>query len=274
MAKQNKIDVKGTAVTIFTSRDNDYISLTDIARFRDPERSDYILQNWMRNRSTIEFIGLWEIFNNPDFNSIEFDGIKNMAGSNSFSLTPKRWIETTHAIGIVAKTGRYGGTFAHKDIAFEFASWLSAEFKFYLIKEYQRLKADESDRLKLEWNLQRTLAKVNYRIHTDAIKEKLIPKELSKKEINFVYANEADLLNVALFGKTALQWRLEHPEATGNIRDMATIEQLVVLSNLESINAVLIHQGLSQSERLQQLNRVAITQMKSLIGNMQLKKIK
>ncbi len=274
MAKQNKIDVKGTAVTIFTSKDNDYISLTDIARFRDAERSDYILQNWMRNRSTIEFIGLWELFNNPDFNSIEFDGIKNMAGSNSFSLTPKRWIETTHAIGIVARTGRYGGTFAHKDIAFEFASWLSAEFKFYLIKEYQRLKADESDRLKLDWNLQRTLAKINYRIHTDAIKENLIPKELSKNEINTVYASEADMLNMALFGKIAMQWRIENPDAQGNIRDAATIEQLVVLSNMESINAVLIHQGLPQPERLHQLNQVAINQMRSLLGNNQMKKLK
>ena len=197
-----------------------------------------------------------------------------MAGANSFSLTPKRWIETTHAIGIVAKTGRYGGTFAHKDIAFEFASWLSAEFKFYLIKEYQRLKADESHRLKLEWSLHRTLAKVNYRIHTDAIKDNLIPKELNKNQINFVYANEADMLNMALFGKTAQQWRNQNPDAIGNIRDMATLEQLVVLSNIESINAVLIHQGLPQSQRLQQLNQVAITQMKSLTGNNQLKKLK
>jgi hypothetical protein len=272
--KNRKINVKGTEIVLFQQESEDYISLTDIARYRDPERSDYILQNWMRNRSTIEFIGLWELFHNTGFNSIEFDGIKNMAGSNSFSLTPKRWIEATNAKGIFSKTGRYGGTFAHKDIAFEFASWLSAEFKFYLIKEFQRLKADENDRLKLEWNLQRTLAKVNYHIHTDAIKENLIPPELTKSQISFVYANEADMLNVALFGKTAQQWRSENPDAEGNIRDMATLEQLVVLSNMESINAVLIHQGLPQSERLQQLHKIAVTQMKSLIDNRALKKLK
>jgi hypothetical protein len=274
MPKSKTINVKGTDIVLFQQESEDFISLTDIARYRDADRSDYILQNWIRNRSAIEFIGLWEQFNNPDFNSIEFDGIKNSAGANSFSLTPKRWIEATNAIGIISKTGRYGGTFAHKDIAFEFASWLSAEFKFYLIKEFQRLKEDENDRLKLEWNLQRTLAKVNYRIHTDAIKENLIPKELDKTQINFVYANEADLLNVALFGITAKQWREANPKAEGNIRDAATIEQLVVLSNLESINAVLIHQGKIQSERLVQLNGIAISQMKSLLNSPQIKKLK
>ena len=274
MSKNKTIKVKGTTIILFQKDSQDFISLTDIARYRDAERSDYILQNWMRNRSTIEFMGLWEQFNNPDFNSIEFDGIKNITGSNSFSLTPKRWIEATNAIGIISRTGRYGGTFAHKDIAFEFATWLSAEFKFYLIKEFQRLKEDENDRLKLEWNLQRTLSKINYRIHTDAIKENLIPKELNKQQINFVYANEADLLNVALFGKTAKQWRQENSNAKGNIRDEASIEQLVVLSNLESINAVLIHQGLSQSERIIQLNKIAITQMKSLINSKQINKLK
>ena len=274
MAKNKKITVHGTDIFLYEDKAEDFISLTDIARYRDAERSDYILQNWMRNRSTIEFIGLWEQFNNPDFNSIEFDGIKNLAGSNSFSLTPKRWIETTNAIGIVSKTGRYGGTFAHKDIAFEFASWLSAEFKFYLIKEFQRLKIDETYRLKLEWNFQRTLTKINYRIHTDAIKENIIPKLLSKEEIAFVYANEADLLNMALFGKTARQWRDENPDAEGNIRDQATLEQLVVLSNMESINAVMIHQGLEQGERLLQLNRIAITQIKSLVDNNSIKKLK
>jgi hypothetical protein len=274
MAKSKTINVKGTEIILYEDNKQDFISLTDIARFRDSERSDYILQNWMRNRSTIEFIGLWEQFNNPNFNSIEFDGIKSMSGSNSFSLTPKRWIETTNAIGIVSKTGRYGGTFAHKDIAFEFASWLSAEFKFYLIKEFQRLKEDESNTLKLEWSFQRTLAKVNYHIHTDAIKENLIPKELNKTQINFVYANEADLLNAALFGITAKQWRDANPKAAGNIRDAATIEQLVVLSNLESINAVLIHQGKAQPERLMQLNTIAITQMKSLLNSKQIKKLK
>jgi len=228
----------------------------------------------MRNRNTIEFIGLWEQFNNPLFNSIEFDGIKNVAGSNSFSLTPKRWIAATNAKGIVSKTGRYGGTFAHQDIAFEFASWLSAEFKFYLIKEFQRLKADESNRLKLEWSLQRTLAKVNYQIHTDAVKENLIPKELTKKQASFVYANEADLLNMALFGKTAGDWRNENPKADGNIRDCAGLEQLVVLTNLESLNAVLIDQRLASPDRLLQLNKIAIQQLKTLLNNSAIKKLK
>jgi len=279
MSKNSKIIVSGIEVFIYKDKQEDYISLTDIARHRDTERSDYILQNWMRNRSAIEFIGLWEQFNNPNFNSIEFDGIKNNSGSNSFSLTPKRWIESTNAIGIISKTGRYGGTFAHKDIAFEFASWLSAEFKFYLIKEFQRLKEDENDRLKLDWNLQRTLAKVNYTIHTDAIKENLIPKELDKTQVNFIYASEADMLNVALFGKTAKQWRDDAstgsaPTTQGNIRDEATIEQLVVLSNMESINGVFINQGLTQSQRLLELNKMAITQMKSLLNSSAIKKLK
>lgn len=272
--KNQKIEVKGTKIAIAVRGENDYISLTDIARHRDAERSDYILQNWLRNRSTIEFIGLWEQLNNPKFNSIEFDGFKNLAGSNSFSLTPKRWIETTDAIGIISKTGRYGGTFAHKDIAFEFASWISSEFKLYLITEFQRLKNEENSRLKLEWNLQRTLAKINYRIHTDAIKENLLPAALSKTQMNLVYASEADLLNMALLGKTAKQWRDENPDLEGNIRDFASIEQLVVLSNLESINSILIQQGLSQSHRLQQLNAIAITQMTSLINNSNIKKLK
>src|SRR6186713_202980 len=226
--KKSTIHVQGTAITVLSRDDKDYISLTDIARYRDAERSDYILQNWLRTKSTIEFVGLWEQFNNPNFNSIEFDGIKNMAGSNSFSLTPKRWIETTNAIGIISRTGKYGGTFAHRDIAFEFATWISAEFKFYFIKEFQRLKEDENERLKLNWNLQRTLAKVNYKIHTDAIKENLIPEALSKENINAVYADEADMLNMALFGRTEKQWRDANPKVEGNMRDEATIEQLVV----------------------------------------------
>ena len=208
--KKSSINVKGITVNIFTHSKDDYISVTDIARHKDSERSDYILQNWLRNRNTIEFIGLWEQLNNPDFNSIEFDGIKNIAGSNSFSLTPKRWIESTNAIGIISKTGRYGGTFAHKDIAFEFASWISPEFKLYLITEFQRLKEDENSRLSLAWDLNRTLSKLNYRIHTDAIKEHIIPKNITKEQANFVYASEADVLNVALFGKTAKQWREEN----------------------------------------------------------------
>jgi KilA-N domain len=274
MSKSKQINVQGTTIALYQQNEKDYISLTDIARHRDAERSDYILQNWMRNRATIEFNGLWEVFNNPGFNSIEFDGIKKMAGSNSFSLTPKRWIEATNAIGIISKTGRYGGTFAHKDIAFEFASWLSAEFKFYLIREFQRLKEEENNRLQLGWSIQRTLAKVNYRIHTDAIKENIIPKMLTSKDAAAVYASEADLLNMALFGKTAQQWRKENPAADGNIRDHATIEQLVVLSNMESINALLISQGLTQGERLLQLNGVAIGQMRSLVNNTGLKKLK
>jgi hypothetical protein len=278
MAKNSKIVVRGLEIVVFKNLQEDFISLTDLARHRDAERSDYILQNWMRNRSAIEFMGLWEHFNNPNFNSIEFDGIKMSAGSNSFSLTPKKWIESTNAIGIISKTGRYGGTFAHKDIAFEFASWLSAEFKFYLIKEFQRLKDDESDRLNLQWNFQRTLAKVNYQIHTDAIKENLIPKNITSAQKNSIYANEADMLNVALFGKTAKEWRDDTSqgsisEKNGNIRDDATIEQLVILSNIESINAMLIHQNLEQAERLEKLNTIAITQMKSLLNNKSMEKL-
>lgn len=274
MAKNKIINVQGREIALISDKVNDYISLTDMARYRDTERTNYIIQNWMRTRSAIEFCGLWEQLNNPDFKGIEFDAFKNESGSNSFALTPQKWIEKTNAKRIISKSGRYGGTFAHRDIAFEFATWISAEFKFYFIKEFQRLKTDENDRLKLDWNLQRTLAKVNYHIHTDAIKENLIPKELSKTQTSFVYANEADLLNVALFGITAKQWRDENPTADGNIRDMATLEQLVVLSNLESINAVLIHQGHNQTIRLIQLNKVAITQMKSLIGNKNIKKLK
>ena len=271
--KKQIINVVESPVSILTKDKQDYISLTDIARFRDAERSDYILQNWLRLRGTIEFIGLWEVLHNPSFNSIEFDGIKTQAGANSFSLTPKRWIQATGAIGIVSSAGRYGGTYAHKDIAFEFASWISAEFKLYLIIEFQRLKSDENDRLKLEWNLQRTLAKVNYKIHTDAIKENLIPPELDKKQIHIVYANEADILNMALFGMTAKQWRDANPKSQGNIRDDASLEQLVVLSNLESINSVLIYQGLVQEARLLELNKVAISQMKSLVENKHIKRM-
>lgn len=274
MAKNKKINVQGIDVVIYEDNKEDFMSLTDIARHRDNERSDYILQNWLRNRSTIEFIGLWEKFNNPNFNSIEFDGIKNMAGSNSFSLTAKRWIETTNATGIISKTGRYGGTFAHKDIAFEFATWLSAEFKFYLIKEFQRLKEDESNDKKLEWNLQRTISKINYSIHTDAIKENLVPLSINRNQISFIYADEADLLNVALFGKTAKQWRDENPDEKGNVRDIASIEQLVVLSNLESINAMLIQQEMTQNERLMKLNEIAINQMKILLKSNVLNKLK
>lgn len=272
MAKNQKIIVKGAEITIIALKEQDYISLTDMMKgFGD----DTMLYSWMRNRNTVEFMGIWEEIHNPRFKGDEFVTFKMQAGLNSFNLTPKKWIEATNAIGIISKAGRYGGgTFAHKDIAFEFGSWLSPEFKLYLLKEFQRLKDDENDRLKLEWNLQRTLAKVNYRIHTDAIKEKIIPEKVTKDQAAFIYANEADMLNVALFGKTALQWRNENPDMEGNIRDYATLEQLVVLSNMESINAVLIHNGLTQSERLVQLNETAITQLKSLLGNKNLKNLK
>ena len=260
--------------TVRVDNKQDYISLTDIARYRDTEHTDDIIKNWMRNRNTIELLGFWEMMYNPNFKPVEFDGFKKQAGLNSFVMTPKRWIENTNAIGIVSKAGRYGGTFAHKDIALEFASWISIEFKLFIIKEFQRLKEEESSRNHLEWDIQRTLAKVNYRIHTDAIKENLIPKELTKYQISMVYANEADLLNVALFGLTAKEWRDKNPGTKGNIRDEATIEQLVVLSNMESINALLIQQGSSQSERLVQLNKVAITQMRSLLENSSVKKLK
>ncbi len=232
-----------------------------------------MVKNWFRNRGTVEFLGLWERINNPNFKGVEFDPLFQEAGNNSFTLSPSKWIDTTNAIGIISKTGRGGGTFAHKDIAFEFASWISAEFKLYLIKEFQRLKTDESDRLNLEWNLQRTLSKINYKIHTDAIKENIIPNLISKTQINFTYANEADLLNVALFGITARQWKEENPNAKGNMRDDASIEQLVVLSNMESINALLIEQGLTQKDRLIQLNKVAIMQLKSLLENDSFKKL-
>ena len=274
MAKSKVINVQGREITWISNESKDYISLTDIAKYRNDRESYSIINNWMRSRSTIEFLGLWEKLSNPDFKPLEFERFKNEAGSNYFVLSPQRWIESTNAIGITSKSGRYGGTFAHKDIAFEFASWISSEFKLYLIVEFQRLKEDETSRLKLEWNLQRTLSKINYRIHTDAIKEKLIPPALTKEQVNFTYASEADMLNMALFGMTAKKWHEKNPGKDGNIRDNATIEQLVVLSNLESINAVLIHQDLSQPQRLSQLNTVAITQMKSLVGNPQIKKLK
>jgi len=267
------IKVKNQNVSIFYKEDNDYISLTDIARTKNNDEPKDVVKNWFRNRSTVEFLGLWERINNPNFKGVEFDPLFQEAGNNSFTLSPSKWISTTNAIGIISKTGRGGGTFAHKDIAFEFASWISAEFKLYLIKEYQRLKEDENDRLKLNWNLQRTLSKINYKIHTDAIKEIIIPN-LSSSQTNYTYANEADLLNVALFGITAKQWKEKNPNLKGNIRDDASIEQLVVLSNLESINALLINQGLLQKERLIQLNKVAISQMKSLLENTNLKRLK
>jgi hypothetical protein len=271
MNKKETITVQGTEITVISSKSDDYISLTDMAGYKDALEARVVVSNWMSTRFTLEFLGIWEQINNPGFNRMEYHTIKNADGR--LVLTPKRWVELTNAIGIFSKSGRYGGgIFAHKDIAFEFGSWLSAEFKYYLIKEFQRLKQDEQQHLSLEWNLQRTLAKINYRIHTDAIKEHIIPAVVTKEQSSAIYANEADLLNVALFGKTAAQWRSENPDSKGNIRDLATLEQLVVLSNMESINALLIRQGLPQGERLVQLNSVAITQMKSLVDNQNLTK--
>jgi len=265
MSKKNKkIEVKGTEVTIQSTNAVDYISLTDIARFKDAKRTDYIIQNWLRNRNTIEFLGIWEKLNNVNFNPIEFEGFRNRAGLNSFVLTSKQWIEKTNAIGLIAKAGRYGGTYAHKDIAFEFASWVSVEFKLYLIKEFQRLK-DEEYKL-LGWDIRRNLTKINYRIHTDAIKENLTPQNLTKQQVSIIYASETDVLNMALFGKTAKQWRKENKQEKGNIRDYANVTQLVCLSNLENLNAVFINDGLLQNERLIKLNQIAISQMKILLN--------
>lgn len=270
MTKNKTIHIQGSEIAIISQKEEDFISLTDMAK---SQMQEAIIIKWLSLKSTIEYLGEWEALYNPVFNYTEFGTIKNTSGSNNFVLSVKQWIERTGAIGLTAKAGRYGGTYGHKDIAFHFGMWISPKFQLLLVKEYQRLKEDENERLKLTWNLQRTLAKVNYHIHTDAIKEKLIPATLSKEKINFVYADEADMLNMALFGMTAKQWRDLNPKADGNIRDMASIEQLVVLSNIESLNAVLIHQGLQQSERLRQLNSIAITQMKSLVGNRHLKKL-
>ncbi len=267
MAKSKTINIQGTEITIFRGDIDDYISLTDIARHKDVSNTDTIIQNWLRNRNTIELLGFWEQMYNVNFKPLEFEGFRKQAGLNSFVLTPKRWIESTNAIGIISKSGRYGGTFAHKDIAFEFASWISIEFKLYIIKEFQRLKDDENDRLKLSWNLNRTLSKLNYRIHTDAIKETIIPENISKGQIQQIYASEADVLNMALFNKTARQWSDENPTLNGNIRDHATIEQLLVLANMESMNAEFIRMELPQGERLLKLNQIAITQLKSLVMN-------
>jgi hypothetical protein len=273
-AKRTSIQVQGTPVTVLSRDRQDFICLTDIAKRKNPEHSDDVIRNWLRSRNTVEFLGVWERLNNPGFNPVEFDGIRIQTGLNSFVLTPKQWIEKTCAIGLRSSAGRYGGTYAHKDIAFEFASWVSVEFKLFLIREFQRLKDEENDRLKLDWNLQRTLAKINYRIHTDAIKEALIPPAVTPAQANLVYASEADLLNVALFGQTARQWRDAHPDAEGNVRDDASLEQLVVLTNLESLNSVLVRQGLPAPERLLKLNEIAISQMRTLLTEPNLKRLK
>ena len=263
-SKKNTVDVQGTAVSIVSRGNEDFISLTDIAKYKNTDHADDVIRNWLRNRNTIEFLGIWERLNNPDFNPVEFDGIRFQTGLNSFTLTPKQWIEKTQATGIVSLAGRYGGTYAHKDIAFEFASWVSVEFKLYLIKEFQRLKEDENRRLSLTWNLNCTLSKLNYRIHTDAIREHLIPPEITLAQAAMTCASEADLLNMALFGQTAKGWRDANPKLDGNMRDHATVEQLLVLANIEGMNAEFIHMNLSQGDRLKRLNQIAIRQMQTL----------
>ena len=272
--KKSTIEVKGTAVTVLSQASDDFISLTDIAKHKEPDRSDHVIQNWMRNRNTIEFLGVWERLNNVNFKPLEFEGFRNRAGLNSFVLTPRQWIDATGASGLVSKSGRYGGTYAHRDVAFEFAAWISVEFKLYLIREFQRLKEDENRRLSLAWNLNRTLSKLNYRIHTDAIQAHLIPVAVTPAQAAITYASEADLLNVALFGQTARQWRDANPKLDGNMRDYATIEQLLVLANIEGMNAELIHMALPQGDRLKRLNEIAIRQMQVLTGAMAIKKLK
>ncbi|MDY0195593.1 MAG: KilA-N domain-containing protein [Sulfurovaceae bacterium] len=260
-----KMIVKELEISTSIFNKEDYICITDIAKYKDEFQANDIIRNWLRNRNTIEFLGIWEQLNNSNFKPVEFDGFRKEAGLNSFTMSPAKWIEATNAIGIISKSGRYGGTYAHKDIAFEFASWVSVEFKIYLIKEFQRLK--EQEFVELGWDIRRNLTKLNYHIHTNAIKENLIPKELTPLQINFVYASEADILNVALFGMTAQEWRMRNKDLKGNIRDMADVNQLVCLANLESINAHFISEGLSQSERLKKLNSIAISQMKILSSN-------
>jgi hypothetical protein len=257
-----KINVKDKEISIISIAETDFISITDIAKYKNPNNADDVIKNWMRNRNTIELLGLWETIHNPDFKPVEFDGFRREAGLNSFVLTPKKWIDTTQAIGIISKSGRYGGTFAHKDIAFEFASWVSVEFKLYFIKEFQRLKDEEQKQL--GWSAKRELTKINYRIHTDAVKQNLIPKELTPDQISAIYANEADVLNVALFGMTARQWRDANKDVKGNIRDYASINELICLANMENLNAVFINEKMPQQERLIRLNKIAIQQMQIL----------
>jgi len=266
-----KIKVLDTDITVVKTNDESYISLTDMAKSKNPNDANEIIRNWLRNRNTIEFLGIWEKIYNPDFKTVEFDGFKKEAGLNSFTLSSKKWIEKTNAIGIVSKAGRYGGTYAHEDIAFEFGMWISAEFKIYLVQEFKRLKQEELKQL--GWDIKRNLTKINYKIHTDAIKENLIPKSLTPQQINFVYASEADILNVALFGMTAKQWRDNNPNKKGNIRDEANVYQLVCLANLESLNAHFINERLTQSQRLKKLNETAISQMQILIKDDNVKKL-
>lgn len=266
MPKQKKdtIEAKGFSIQIYTEDfKNDYISLTDIARYKNTDDPRFVIQNWMRNRNTLEFIGLWEALNNADFNRVQFDTFRNEAGLNRFTMTPQKWIDSTNAIGIISKSGRYGGTYAHYDIAMEFASWISPEFKLYIIQDYKRLKNDENSKLSLSWNLHREISKINYRIHTDAIKTNLLA-DLTSEQLSYKYASEADILNVALFGKRAKQWREENPSLKGNIRDYASLNELLVLANMESYNAILIEKGVEQKERMVELRKLARTQLLSL----------
>lgn len=264
-SNSNKISVKGVEISFLQTKQEDYICITDVAKFKNPNAPADIIKNWLRSKNTIELLGLWEKLHNPDFKLVEFDQFRNEAGYNHFVLSPQKWIETTNAIGLQSKSGRHGGTFAHVDIALEFASWVSVEFKFYLIKEFQYLKSQQAK--ELDWNIKRKLTKINYRIHTDAIKENLLPEYLTSQQINYVYANEADVLNMALFGKTAKQWPDETPDEKGNIRDYANVSQLVCLANLENLNAVFIGEGIPQHERLKKLNQIAIGQMWILLQN-------
>ena len=262
--KKDTIEAKGFAIQIYTEDfKNDYISLTDIARYKNVHEPKDVVKNWLRVRDTIEFLGLWETIHNPSFKGVEFDSFRKEAGTNAFTLSPQRWIENTNAIGIVSKSGRGGGTFAHPDIAMEFASWISAEFKLYLIQDYKRLKSDENSKLSLGWNLNREISKINYKIHTDAIKEYLL-KDLTNEQLSYQYASEADMLNVALFNKRAKQWREENPDLKGNMRDYASLNELLVLANMESYNAILIGKGMNQKERMIELRKLARTQLMSI----------
>ena len=273
--KKEQISAKGFSIQVYTEDfKNDYISLTDIAKYKNTDDPRFVIQNWMRNRNTLEFIGLWEVLNNPNFNRVQFDTFRNEAGLNRFTMTPGKWIESTDAIGIVSKAGRYGGTYAHYDIAMEFASWLSPEFKLYIIQDYKRLKEDETSKLSLTWNLHREISKINYKIHTDAIKEYLL-KDLTNEQLSFKYASEADMLNVALFNKRAKQWREENLDLKGNMRDYAGLNELLVLANMESYNAILIGKGVNQKERMIELRKLARTQLMSLekLGDSGIKKL-
>lgn len=262
---KDTLHAKGIEIGIYTTDfESEFISLTDIAKYRNEDEPRYVIQNWMRNRNTIEFLGVWEELHNPDFNRVQFEAVKSEAGLNRFVMTPTKWISQMNAIGIASKAGRYGGTYAHSDIAMAFASWISPEFQLYIMKDYRRLKNDENSRLSLNWNLNREISKVNYKIHTDAIKENLIPETLTAYQIAYTYASEADMLNVVLFGKTAKQWKDENPKKKGNMRDEATLDQLLVLANLESYNAVLISQGKNQEERMQLLRELAVRQLETL----------